>query len=159
MAPKRAADTSCDAAAEAAPASPSGTASSSGAASSSSGSLAQLARSGSSKAQQVTSDIETLIELQKEQRAHRRKLAADLKNAKKRKARLQKRARLLSTEELLTVVALREGSSFDASELFPDSQPPREDSPARGSDEDHDVVGREEAREEENPGSEPIASS
>ena len=100
-----------------------------------------------------------MIELQKEQRAHRRKLAADLKNAKKRKARLQKRARLLSTEELLTVVALREGSSFDASELFPDSQTPREESPARGSNEDPDLGDGAAREEEENPGSEPIASS
>ena len=49
-----------------------------------------------------------MIQQQKDMRAHRRKVAQDLKNAKKKKQRLQKRARLLTTEDLLTVVALRE---------------------------------------------------
>ena len=40
--------------------------------------------------------------------ARRKKLANEVKKAKRRKLRLTKRARLLSTEDLLTVVALRE---------------------------------------------------
>ena len=63
-------------------------------------------------------------------RAHRRRVALDLKNAKKRKARLHKRARLLSTEDLLTVVALREGTGFESGSLFTSSQSTREGSPA-----------------------------
>ena len=51
---------------------------------SSSVSLAELAKAGGSKAIKVTEDIDTLIQQQKDMRAHRRKLAQDLKNAKKR---------------------------------------------------------------------------
>ena len=58
---------------------------------------------GGTKANQVTETIDSLIQERKDLRAHRRKLAQDLKNAKKKKSRLQKRARLLSTEDLLTV--------------------------------------------------------
>ena len=48
---------------------------------------------------------------------------------KKTKHRLQQRARLLSTEDLLTVVALREGNEFKASALFSGSQDGDSDSP------------------------------
>ena len=61
-------------------------------------------------------------------RAHRRKLAQDLKNAKKKKNRLQKRARLLSTEDLLTVVAWREKDNYNAAELFGAARPDGEES-------------------------------
>ena len=50
----------------------------------------------------------------------------------KKKLRLQKRARLMSTEDLLTVVALREKENFNADELFGDSQA-HEDDPDDGS--------------------------
>ena len=106
---------------------------------SSSGSLAELAKAGGSKAIKVTEDIDSLIQQQKDQRAHRRKIAQDLKNAKKKKQRLQKRARLMSTEDLLTVVALREKDNFNADELFGDSQA-NEDDPDDGS---HDLEGGE----------------
>ena len=53
----------------------------------------------------------------------------------KKKLRLQKRARLMSTEELLTVVALREKANFNADELFPGSQA-NQDDPHEGS-QDH----------------------
>ena len=83
-------------------------------------------------------------------RAHRRKLAADLKNARKKKQRLQQRARLLSTEDLLTVVALREGDNFNPAGLFSGSEAadPEHEEPAAGSEEDalHDD---EQARAEE----------
>ena len=85
---------------------------------------------------------------QEEMRAHRRKLAQDLKNAKRKKQRLTKRARLLSTEDLLTVVALREGPGFDAGNVFGAAQstgredPDLTDGAARGSeDEQQGEVG------------------
>ena len=82
-------------------------------------------------------------------RAHRRKLAAELKNAKKKKNRLQKRARLLSTEELLTVVALREKANYDAAELFGAARPSTEEAAEGGEEELADEIAGEEAR---NPG-------
>ena len=99
-----------------------------------------------------------MIQSQKEQRAHRRKLAAELKNAKKRKARLQKRARLLSTEDLLTVVALREGSGFDASTLFTASQTTREGGPP-GEDEEDPALSDGAAREAQDDPVEGAAAS
>jgi len=101
--------------------------------SSSSGALAELAQASGNKAIQVTQDIDTLIQQQKDMRAHRRKVAQDLKNAKKKKTgRLQKRARLLTTEDLLTVVALREKDNFNVAEMFGASQSTEED-PEEGS--------------------------
>ena len=92
----------------------------SGGASSSSGdsqhrpaSIIELAQQGSERATEVTTSIEDLIQAQKDMRAHRRKLSADLKNARRKKARLQQRARLLTTEDLLTVVALREAKAAE----------------------------------------------
>lgn len=41
---------------------------------------------------------------------------------KKKKQRLQKRARLMTTEDLLTVVALREKANFNADAVFGNSQ-------------------------------------
>ena len=83
-------------------------------------------------------------------RAHRRKLAQDLKNAKKKKNRLQKRARLLSTEDLLTVVALREKDNYNAAELFGAARPSRKESEdEEGSDAEQaleDAIVGEEAR-------------
>ena len=64
--------------------------------------------SGATNAERVTSDIENLIETQKAMRLERKKVAQELRNAQKKRARLKQRARLLSTEDLLTVVALRE---------------------------------------------------
>ena len=114
MAPKRAA--SFVAKAAKAKAAPSGGAATS---SSSSGNqrpatFAELAQTGSERATEVTTNIEDLIQEQKDLRASRRKLAADLRNARRKKARLQQRARTLSTEDLLTVVALREEQAAQA---------------------------------------------
>ena len=67
-----------------------------------------LAATGESKARRVTSEIGELLAAQKRAREEKKRLANDMKNAKRRKQRLTKRARLLSTEDLLTVVALRE---------------------------------------------------
>ena len=57
-------------------------------------------------------------------RGHRHKVAQDSENAKK--DRLQKRARLLTTEDLLAVVALREKVNFNAASLFGSAQNPDE---------------------------------
>ena len=67
-----------------------------------------LASTGETKARQVTSQIEELLGAQRRARLEKKRLANEVKNAKRRKLRLTKRARLLSTEDLLTVVALRE---------------------------------------------------
>lgn len=56
----------------------------------------------------MTSAIENLIEEQKAMRLERKRIAQDLRNAQKKRSRLKTKARLLSTEDLLTVVALRE---------------------------------------------------
>ena len=53
-------------------------------------------------------EIDELLATQKRAREEKKRLANEVKNAKRRKQRLTKRARLLSTEDLLTVVALRE---------------------------------------------------
>ena len=92
-----------------------------------------------------------MIQEQKNLRAHRRKLAQDLKNAKKKKKnRLQKRARLLSTEDLLTVVALREKDNYNAAELFgaarPNSQESEEEEGSDGEQPLEDANVGEEAR-------------
>ena len=52
-----------------------------------------------------------------------------MKNAKKKKGRLHKRARLLTTEDLLTVVALREKDNFKANSLFAPPEGGEKDSP------------------------------
>ena len=90
MAPKRTAKAKAKGAAcgaaSSAPASGSACSSASSVASSS-GSLAQLAQlpqSGGSEAIEVTSDIENLIQQQKQMRNNRRKLAQELKNANHR---------------------------------------------------------------------------
>ena len=94
-------------------------------------------------------------------RAHRRKLAQDLKNAKKKKKqRLQKRARLLSTEDLLTVVALREKDNYNAAELFGPARPNGEESEEEPGSEGEQLLEDEIAGEEaRNPGDVAGASS
>ena len=67
-----------------------------------------LAASGETRARQVTSQIDDLLAAQKRAHEEKKRLANEVKNAKRRRSRLTKRARLLTTEDLLTVVALRE---------------------------------------------------
>ena len=67
-----------------------------------------LAATGETRARQVTSQIDDLLLAQKRAREEKKRLANEVKNAKRRRQRLTKRARLLTTEDLLTVVALRE---------------------------------------------------
>ena len=67
-----------------------------------------LAATGETRARQVTSQIDELLAAQKRAREEKKRLANEVKNAKRRRQRLTKRARLLTTEDLLTVVALRE---------------------------------------------------
>ena len=56
----------------------------------------------------MTSQIDDLLLAQKRAREEKKRLANEVRNAKRRRQRLTKRARLLTTEDLLTVVALRE---------------------------------------------------
>ena len=67
-----------------------------------------LAATGETRARQVTSKIDDLLLAQKRAREEKKRLANEVRNAKRRRQRLTKRARLLTTEDLLTVVALRE---------------------------------------------------
>ena len=99
----------------------------------------------------VTEDIDALVQQQREQRAHRRKLAQDLKNAKKKKERLQKRARLLSTEDLLTVVAVGDKESYSAATLFSSSQSTA-DPEDEGSAEDAEQEQLEDSQRPQEPG-------
>ena len=87
-------------------------------------------------------------------RAHRRKLAADLKNAQRKKQRLQKRARMLSTEELLTVVAWRESATYDAATLFGGGRPSTEEATeeAAGSGEEEELADESAGEEARDPG-------
>ena len=98
-----------------------------------------LAATGESKARQVTSEIDELLAAQKRAREEKKKLANEVKNAKRRKQRLTKRARLLSTEDLLTVVALRE-SDRAAREIA-----------SRANDTSDELVASERSENEEGP--------
>ena len=64
--------------------------------------------SGVSRAKQVTAEIDDLLRAQKNAQEEKKRLAAAVENARRRRSRLHKRARPLSTEDLLTVVAMRE---------------------------------------------------
>ena len=79
-----------------------------GSSSSGGGGIVALAASGETRARQVTSQIDDLLAAQKRAHEEKKRLANEVKNAKRRRSRLTKRARLLTTEDLLTVVALRE---------------------------------------------------
>ena len=90
---------------------PSGAAAASSSASSSGpGVIVALAASGSDRARKVSADIDELLQAQKRAREEKKRIAAELKNARRRRNRLTKKARLLSTEDLLTVVAMREAA-------------------------------------------------
>ena len=78
------------------------------ASSSGAGAIVALAASGATRAKRVSAEIDELLQAQKSAREEKNILSAAVKNARRRRSRLTKRARLLSTEDLLTVVALRE---------------------------------------------------
>ena len=98
-----------------------------------------LAATGESKARQVTSEIDELLAAQKRAREEKKRLANEVKNAKRRKQRLTKRARLLSTEDLLTVVALRE------------SERAAREHASRANDTSDELVASERSDNEEGP--------
>ena len=58
----------------------------------------------------MNSQIDELLASQKRAREEKKRLANEIRNAKRRRQHLTKRARLLSTEDLLTVVALRQAA-------------------------------------------------
>ena len=107
MPPKTAA-ASAGAAARASPFPSGAAAAASSASSSGGGAIVALAATGEARAKQVGDEIVDLLQAHKQARERKKRLAADLKNARRRRSRLTKRARMLSTEDLLTVVALRE---------------------------------------------------
>ena len=89
MAPKRASTkTASSPKAKAAPAAGAAQTTTSTAISSGSVSLAELAQAGGNRAIEVREDIDSLLDQQKDMRANRRKLAQDLKNAKKEEAEI-----------------------------------------------------------------------
>ena len=98
-----------------------------------------LAATGESKARRVTSEIDELLAAQKRAREEKKRLANEMKNAKRRKQRLTKRARLLSTEDLLTVVALRE------------SERAARENASRANDNSDELVASERSGNEEGP--------
>ena len=59
----------------------------------------------------VNSDIERLLEEQKAARAEKKRVQNELKNAQRRRRRLKYKARLLSQDDLLQVMALRRQES------------------------------------------------
>ena len=56
----------------------------------------------------VSADIARLYAEQKQVKEDRKRVSNELRNAQKRKQRLKHRARLLSSEDLMTVIAMRE---------------------------------------------------
>ena len=62
---------------------------------------------GERAAKGVNSEIQRLLADQKEVREARKRVANELKNAQRRRRRLKHRARLLSTDDLVTVLGLR----------------------------------------------------
>ena len=56
----------------------------------------------------VSREIDALLEAQNKMRAERAKLAKDLKNAQRRRARLKHKARLLSASDLASVLVMRQ---------------------------------------------------
>ena len=130
------------------------------------GSLAAMTALGASRANQVSKDIENLLLAQRKAREEKKRLANAMKNARRRRSRLTKRARLLSTEDLLTVVALREADrsarAVGAASVTEDAEA-QEDDPA-GDKEEAELSGEERAAEVEAPGAdapvpEPIAGA
>ena len=56
----------------------------------------------------MSAEISRLQKEQKRVRDERKRVSQELRNAQKRKQRLKHRARLLSSEDLMTVIAMRE---------------------------------------------------
>ena len=70
--------------------------------------VAALAAAGRANEDRVSAEITRLQREQKRVREERKRVAQELRNAQKRKQRLKHRARLLSSEDLMTVIAMRE---------------------------------------------------
>ena len=108
-----------------------------------------LAATGETRARQVTQTIDDLLAAQKRARDEKKRLANEVKNARRRRARLTKRARLLTTEDLLTVVALREreraarGHTSEADgvpdELVASERPDNEEEPDNAAEANRDA--------------------
>ena len=70
--------------------------------------VATLAEVGRANEDRVSAEISRLQKEQKRVRDERKRVSQELRNAQKRKQRLKHRARLLSSEDLMTVIAMRE---------------------------------------------------
>ena len=82
--------------------------SSSGAASSNGAGIASSVEQSAGKEDELTEKILRLQNEEKEMRANKKRLQADLRNAKRKKSRLTKRARLLTDSDLFQIMQMRE---------------------------------------------------
>ena len=69
---------------------------------------------GAAKADAANAAIEQLVEQQQRARAEKHRLSQEIKNERRKRTRLAKQARLLTTQELLQVVAMRERGTVAA---------------------------------------------
>ena len=82
--------------------------SSSGAASSNGAAIAMSVAESAGKADELTEQILRLQNEEKEMRANKKRLQADLRNAKRKKTRLTKRAKLLTDSDLFQIMQMRD---------------------------------------------------
>ena len=82
--------------------------SSSGAASSNGAGIASSVEQSAGKEDELTEKILRLQNEEKEMRANKKRLQADLRNAKRKTSRLTKRARLLTDSDLFQIMQMRE---------------------------------------------------
>ena len=94
----------------------------------------------------VTKEIQTLQQQQRALRDERRRVAAELRNAQKRRQRLKHRSRLLSSADLVAVLALREQEHLaqltreaQANRAETPSEPVAEGTGARPADDDRQI--------------------
>ena len=107
----------------------SGTSTAASEASPSAGRFCQLATTGAQRADESQASIGRLLEQQKEARLKKQQLTKDIRNERRKRNRLTKKARLLTTEDLLQVIAMRERDA-----VMEAQQPERSD-PETGDDE------------------------
>ena len=82
--------------------------SSSGAASSNGAAIAISVAESAGKGDELTEQILRLQNEEKEMRANKKRVQADLRNARRKKTRLTKRAKLLTDSDLFQIMQMRE---------------------------------------------------
>ena len=128
--------------------------SSSGAASSSSGAAIEVAApdAGQKSSDELTSKILDLQKVQKQLVDQKRKLQTDLRNAKRRKTRLTRRARLLSDSDLMQIMLMRDAKKKDATPAnSPEQKKIGNDPVAAAANADGDAAEPKPSRPENGP--------